>query len=49
MRLRQIIILFLFAITFSIKAQTIPSKNTTVNDGLPSNTIRCIYKDSRGL
>ena len=49
MRLHQIIILFLFAITFCVNAQTIPSKNITVNDGLPSNTIRCIYKDSRGL
>lgn len=49
MRLHQIIILFLFAITFCVKAQTIPSKNITVNDGLPSNAIRCIYKDSRGL
>jgi ligand-binding sensor domain-containing protein len=26
-----------------------PSKNITVEDGLPSNTIRAIYKDSRGL
>lgn len=25
------------------------SRNFTVNDGLPSNTIHCIYKDSRGV
>ena len=49
MKLYQITILFLFAIASSVKAQTIPSKNITINDGLPSNTIRCIYKDSRGL
>jgi ligand-binding sensor domain-containing protein len=30
-------------------AQTIPSKNITINDGLPSNGIKCFYKDSRGL
>ena len=49
MRLHQIIILYLTAITLSFKAQTIPSKNITINDGLPSNTIRCIYKDSRDI
>ena len=48
MRLYQISILFLFAFTFCVKAQTIPSKNITINDGLPSNTIRCIYKDNDG-
>ena len=30
-------------------AQTIPSKNITINDGLPSNGIKCFFKDSRGL
>ncbi len=29
-------------------AQSIPSKNITVNDGLPSNNIKCFFKDSRG-
>lgn len=29
-------------------SQTIPCKNITVNDGLPSNGIKCFYKDSRG-
>lgn len=50
MRLYQVIIfLFLSCIKISVVAQTMPSKNITINDGLPSNTIRCIYKDSRGL
>ena len=26
-----------------------PSKNITINDGLPSNNIKCIFKDSRGI
>lgn len=43
------IIWFLNVVALGINAQTIPSKNITINDGLPSNTIRCIYKDSRGL
>lgn len=30
-------------------AQTLPSINITVNDGLPSNGIKCFFKDSRGL
>lgn len=47
--LKIIIVLFLIVLNFVVEAQTIPSKNITVNDGLPSNTIRCIYKDSRGL
>ena len=29
-------------------AQSIPSKNITINDGLPSNSIKCFFKDSRG-
>jgi ligand-binding sensor domain-containing protein/uncharacterized membrane-anchored protein YhcB (DUF1043 family) len=40
---------FLFFSTICGISQTLPSKNITINDGLPSNTIRCIYKDSRGL
>jgi hypothetical protein len=32
-----------------VVAQTIPCKNITINDGLPSNGIKCFYKDSRGL
>lgn len=50
MNLYQIItFLFLNVIMFSGTGQTIPSQNITITDGLPSNTIRCIYKDSRGL
>ena len=30
-------------------AQNIPSRNITLNDGLPSNGIKCFFKDSRGL
>nr|WP_315142046.1 histidine kinase [uncultured Flavobacterium sp.] len=43
---------FLFALLLFIEiavAQTIPCKNITVNDGLPSNDIKCFFKDSRGL
>jgi len=43
---------FLFILLFFIKivvAQNIPSVNITINDGLPSNDIKCFYKDSRGL
>ncbi len=47
--LKIVIVLFLIVLNFVVEAQIIPSKNITVNDGLPSNTIRCIYKDSRGL
>lgn len=44
----NLIVLFLFfaSVLFS---QTIPSKNISINDGLPSNNIKCIFKDSRGL
>ena len=34
---------------YTVIAQTIPSKNITINDGLPSNGIKCFFKDSRGL
>jgi ligand-binding sensor domain-containing protein len=44
-RLLLVLLLFLEIVT----AQTIPSKNITINDGLPSNGIKCFYKDSRGL
>ena len=30
-------------------AQTLPCKNITINEGLPSNGIKCFFKDSRGL
>jgi ligand-binding sensor domain-containing protein len=43
-------LLFVLILFFEIVvAQTIPCKNITVNDGLPSNDIKCFFKDSRGL
>jgi ligand-binding sensor domain-containing protein len=33
----------------TVIGQTIPSKNITINDGLPSNSIKCFFKDSRGF
>ena len=50
MRLIQVILFGIFLCTSSIgNSQNLPSKNITVNDGLPSNTIRSVYKDSRGM
>ncbi len=46
---RIILIQLLSCFFFLVKSQTIPSKNITIEDGLPSNTIRSIYKDSRGV
>ena len=43
-----ILISFFIGISVSL-AQKLPCTNITINDGLPSNSIRCIYKDSRGL
>lgn len=45
--LKLISILVLCAVVAN--AQTLPSTNITVTDGLPSNIILCMYKDSRGL
>ncbi len=39
--------LFLFLQPCAIKAQVIHGKNFTMDDGLPSNTVRSIFKDSR--
>ncbi|MEI7509437.1 MAG: histidine kinase [Flavobacterium sp.] len=33
----------------TVVAQHLPSKNISINDGLPSNGIKCFFKDSRGL
>jgi ligand-binding sensor domain-containing protein len=44
----KLIIVFYFFL-FSTVAQTLPCKNITINDGLPSNGIKCFFKDSRGL
>lgn len=40
------LLLLISSVVFS---QTMPCKNITINDGLPSNGIKCIFKDSRGL
>jgi ligand-binding sensor domain-containing protein len=37
----------LFFFCFSVSAQNV--KNYTLTDGLPGNSIKCIFKDSRGL
>ncbi len=44
----NLLIVFLFVVQIGI-SQHIQPKHYDVLDGLPSNTIRCIYKDSRGL
>lgn len=46
-----ITLLSIFCLFFSFKAfsQRTPSRNITIKDGLPSNTIYDIYKDSRGF
>ncbi len=43
------VVFFISLFLFQLHAQSLSSINITVNDGLPSNTIRAIYKDSRGL
>ena len=40
---------FLLLFLTTVVSQTLPSRNITVNDGLPSNGIKCFFKDSRGL
>ena len=47
MRLILCFILSFICIGITI-AQSIPSKNITLNEGLPSNNIKCFFKDSRG-
>ena len=44
----KILAFFLLFLT-TVVAQTLPSKNISINDGLPSNGIKCFFKDSRGL
>jgi len=39
----------MFAVPVSLHAQDYHVKHYTMRDGLPSMSIRCIYKDSRGL
>lgn len=39
--------IILFFLCFSVSAQNV--KNYTMTDGLPGNSIKCLFKDSRGL
>jgi len=49
--LKNFLFLFVFLLNsiYCAHSQTISSKNITVNDGLPSNDVKCFFKDSRGL
>ncbi|MBK7031382.1 MAG: hypothetical protein IPH45_20295 [Bacteroidales bacterium] len=38
---------FILLVNLFVSGQSLFSHNFTVNDGLPSNTIRCIYKDTK--
>ena len=44
----NLLIVFLFVVQIGL-SQYSQSKHYDILDGLPSNTIRCVYKDSRGL
>ena len=39
--------IILFFLCFSVSAQNV--KNYTMTDGLPGNSIKCLFKDSKGL
>ncbi|MFA8450969.1 MAG: two-component regulator propeller domain-containing protein [Bacteroidales bacterium] len=45
----QALFFILFLIATSIKAQIIPNKNLTVNDGLPSSEVYNILQDKKGF
>ena len=48
--MRYLLFVFLFFKSISIvHTQSIPFKNITINDGLPSNGVKCFFKDSRGI
>ena len=49
--MKNFLFLFVFLLNsiYCAHSQTISSKNITVNDGLPSNDVKCFFKDSRGL
>ena len=48
--MRYLLFFFLFFKSISIVyTQSIPCKNITINDGLPSNGVKCFFKDSRGI
>lgn len=43
------LLIFSFLVTHFYYSQSLPSVNLTVNNGLPSNSIKCFFKDSRGF
>ena len=50
LQIARIIIIFVLQLfTVTLWAQKYYSQNYTINEGLPSNSINAIYKDSRGL
>ena len=49
MRIRWILFFILLSFSFHAVSQKHYTRNLTVDDGLPSNKIRDIYKDSRGF
>jgi ligand-binding sensor domain-containing protein len=44
---KKYIRIILFLLSFSVSAQNV--KNYTLADGLPGNSIKCLFKDSKGL
>src|SRR6056297_2887001 len=49
MKGRLFIFLILLSLSFQVIGQQHYTRQLTINDGLPSNKIRDIYKDSRGF
>ncbi|HRZ21475.1 MAG TPA: two-component regulator propeller domain-containing protein, partial [Bacteroidales bacterium] len=47
--MKNLLVLILLLISCISCAQTYYAKNYSTRDGLPSNSIRSIFKDSRGL
>ncbi|MDP3642009.1 MAG: two-component regulator propeller domain-containing protein [Bacteroidota bacterium] len=46
---RYLLLLMLCLNPIFLSAQNYPTRHFTMRDGLPSMSIRCVYKDSRGL
>ena len=46
---RLIFLASFLAIVFMVQGQTVYTKNFTIDDGLPSNIVRAVFKDSRGI
>ncbi|WP_165836243.1 sensor histidine kinase [Taibaiella soli] len=47
-RLPYLLFLLLTLVFVQANAQVYPIRNYTIQDGLPSNTVYCVYKDSKG-